>query len=324
MNEQKHTMTGAWALNALDAEERARMERYLAENPEAAAEARSFEETAAELASDAPPLAPRPDLKASVMARIGTTRQLSPLPQHEEGDGPETAPAAEHSPETSSTAPTEPTEPTAQESPEEMTGEIPEEAPPTRSRAGARRSDSGARRGHPHARRRGGGARSSGWFALAATLLMVTTLGGIGLWSAERSAHQDAREALEALESQQATAAEERAMITDIMAAEDSSQLSLPVHGGGSLQVMYSREQQAMIVQGTGLPELTGEEGYQLWMVQESDGTTSFTSAGMLGVSGEAVMSTGEIGEGTSIGLTVEPAGGSPQPTTDPIAAGAL
>ena len=50
MNEHMHGMTGAWALNALDGEEREQMLRYLEEDPEAAAEALSFEETAGELA----------------------------------------------------------------------------------------------------------------------------------------------------------------------------------------------------------------------------------------------------------------------------------
>lgn len=57
-------MTGAWALNALDAEERALLEEFLAKDPEAAAEARSFEETAGELAGSLEREAPDPSSSA--------------------------------------------------------------------------------------------------------------------------------------------------------------------------------------------------------------------------------------------------------------------
>ncbi|MGO2754907.1 MAG: hypothetical protein ACTIB6_06640, partial [Brachybacterium alimentarium] len=77
MNEQDRDLTGAWALNALDAEERARIEELFAQDPEAAGEARSFEETAAELAAGLEPEAPRPELKSSLMARIARTPQHS-------------------------------------------------------------------------------------------------------------------------------------------------------------------------------------------------------------------------------------------------------
>src|SRR5699024_11068611 len=77
VNEQDRDLTGAWALNALDAEERARIEELFAQDPEAAGEARSFEETAAELAAGLEPEAPRPELKSSLMARIARTPQHS-------------------------------------------------------------------------------------------------------------------------------------------------------------------------------------------------------------------------------------------------------
>lgn len=276
MNEHKHGMTGAWALNALDSEEREQMLRYLEEDPEAAAEALSFEETAGELASSLPPLAPRPELKAAVMARIATTRQLSPLPETDEpADGTDVADAGP--------APAAPAE----------------VVPLERYRASVRRSR---------------------WAAVAATLLLVTTIVGVGLWNGERAAQQEVRASLEAMASQQASNEEERAVISMIMGSEDLSHLTVPSRDGGSLQLMYSREQQAMIVQAAGLPALAEDETYQLWMIDDDD----IGSAGLLEGPDAARTHQGPIPEDVTLGLTIEPAGGSLQPSMDPLAAGVL
>lgn len=276
MNEHKHGMTGAWALNALDSEEREQMLRYLEEDPEAAAEALSFEETAGELASSLPPLAPRPELKAAVMARIATTRQLSPLPETDEpADGTDVADAGP--------APAAPAE----------------VVPLERYRASVRRSR---------------------WAAVAATLLLVTTIVGVGLWNGERAAQQEVRASLEAMASQQASNEEERAVISMIMGSEDLSHLTVPSRDGGSLQLMYSREQQAMIVQAAGLPALAEDETYQLWMIDGDD----IGSAGLLEGPDAARTHQGPIPEDVTLGLTIEPAGGSLQPSMDPLAAGVL
>lgn len=276
MNEQQHGMTGAWALDALDDEERAQVERWLAADPEAAAEARSFEETAGELAGSLAPLQPPPALKAAVMGRIATTRQLSPLAEEEDGNAeppePATAPATNDS-----------GDPRAQLVPLE------------RYRASVRRSR---------------------WLSVAAALLMVTTLAGVGLWTTERDAQQEARASLQALQSEQAAAEESAAMVTGILSAEDAAHLTVPSRDGGALQVVYSRDQQAMMVQAAGLPELPADRTYQLWTIE--DGTA--TSAGLLASADDAVLTDGPIGEAVVLGLTIEPAGGSAQPSMDPIA----
>lgn len=312
MNEQKHTMTGAWALNALDADERERMRRYLAEDPEVAAEARAFEETAGELAASLPPLAPRPQLRSAVMARIATTRQLSPLPEDEqvEQDPPQAIDAADVAGPTTSTepappsAPSEPSTPPAPGAPAAEGSTTSTDAPEPvvsldRYRASVRRSR---------------------WTAVAAAALLLTTVVGVGLWNGERAAQQEAKATIEALESQQSAAQQEREMLSTLLAADDASQLSVPVGDGGSLELMYSRDQQAMIVQPDGLEALPADRTYQVWMIEGDE----ITSAGLLEDPSAAMMHPGAIPEGVVVGLTVEPAGGSDQPTMAPMAQGEL
>ncbi|WP_270410028.1 anti-sigma factor domain-containing protein [Brachybacterium paraconglomeratum] len=312
MNEQKHTMTGAWALNALDADERERMRRYLDEDPEAAAEARAFEETAGELAASLPPLAPPPQLRSAVMARIATTRQLSPLPEDEqvEQDPPQAIDAADVAGPTTSTepaptsAPSEPSTPPAPGAPTAEGSATSTDAPEPvvsldRYRASVRRSR---------------------WTAVAAAALLLTTIVGIGLWNGERAAQEEVQATLTAMESQQAAAQQEREMLSALLSADDASRLSVPVGDGGSLELMYSRDQQAMIVQPDGLEVLPADRTYQVWMIEGDE----ITSAGLLEDPSAAMMHPGAIPEGVVVGLTVEPAGGSDQPTMAPMAKGEL
>ena len=162
--------------------------------------------------------------------------------------------------------------------------------------------------------------RRGRWAAVAAALLLVTTVVGAGLWNSERLAEQEARASLEAVSAAQERAEEELAMLSSIMSSEDAEHLVLPAEGGGALQLMYSRDREAMVVQAAGLPTLPADETYQLWMIDESGPA----SAGLLGDPATPVMHEGSLPEGVALGLTIEPAGGSEQPTMAPIASGVL
>lgn len=72
-----HALSGAYAVDALDDDERAQFEQHLEACPECRAEVRSFSETAALLAeteAETPP----PSLRASVLSGIGSIRPLPP------------------------------------------------------------------------------------------------------------------------------------------------------------------------------------------------------------------------------------------------------
>src|SRR3954466_7574943 len=74
-----HTSTGAYAADALAPEEREEVERHLAVCPTCAqevAEMRAALPRLAEAGADPPP----PALRARVLAQVGRTRQLPPIP----------------------------------------------------------------------------------------------------------------------------------------------------------------------------------------------------------------------------------------------------
>jgi anti-sigma-K factor RskA len=88
---------------------------------------------------------------------------------------------------------------------------------------------------------------------------------------------------------------------------------------GGTATMIVARRLGKMIFTTSGLPVLTDARVYQLWLLTPSGGATS---AGLLqrasGARTAPVLAAGPP-RGDSIAVTVEPAGGTAQPTTKPI-----
>ncbi len=144
--------------------------------------------------------------------------------------------------------------------------------------------------------------RSRGWLVAAAVLALVS-LGTGGLaWSQYRAAE---------------TARAEAARVNDIVTDPGAKlvQQRLPAGGTATLVVAGSRA----VVAGADLPALPDGRTYQLWIVRPG----AITSAG-LGPAGD--QATGRwsraidgVRRGDVVAVSVEPDGGSPQPTTTPL-----
>ncbi|MFI6480989.1 anti-sigma factor domain-containing protein [Nonomuraea sp. NPDC050663] len=78
MNENVHTLSGAYALDALPPDELRAFERHMNACPDCEHEVRSLRETAARLAASVE-LAPPPALKARVLSEVGRVRQAPPI-----------------------------------------------------------------------------------------------------------------------------------------------------------------------------------------------------------------------------------------------------
>lgn len=79
LSQDQHTLSGAYALDALPPEESVRFEDHLAECDACVQEVRGFSETTARLASAAA-IPPPVELRSKVMEEISRTRQLAPPP----------------------------------------------------------------------------------------------------------------------------------------------------------------------------------------------------------------------------------------------------
>ena len=112
----------------------------------------------------------------------------------------------------------------------------------------------------------------------------------------------------------------ENQAISLLLSAPEAKLLTHTVTNGGVATVVLAADRHELAVVTTGLPALPAGKVYQLWLI----GKPKIVSAGLLPAAKNgqtpAVLATGVV-KGDTLGLTVEPAGGSAQPTTTPILA---
>ena len=241
-----HTLTGAYAVDALDEFERRRFQAHLALCPACAREVDELRVTGTKLGVAAARQTP-PTLRRTVMAQVAVTRQDSPT-------GP----------------------PTAQT-----------QSPPATGRAGW-------------------GARLT-----AATLAAATAL-TLGVASVHIGQERDAAQ------TELARMHAQYAPVTQLAAAPDARAGSGPGVRGGTAFVIASQKLNKAVLLVSGLPTPTGGRTYQVWLI----GHGHPRSVGLIssGASAPAApLQFGDLAGAAKIGLTIEPAGGSPQPTTTPV-----
>jgi anti-sigma-K factor RskA len=240
LRDDLHTLTGAYALDAVEGPERDKFELHLRRCRACDNEVRGLAETAAGLgmAAAGPPPA---GLRSRVLAATLVTRQLPPAP----------APAAQR----------------------------------------ARRP----RRAMPWA-----GWLVTGVAVACVAIAVVFTVVGIS------AQHQ-----LTDLQ------ARNRA-IAAVLGAPDARIASERTTHGGTATVLVSRAEGRLVVTTSGLPKLPSSEVYQLWLI----GPPRVRSAGLVPAASSGrtapVLASG-LQAGDQVGMTVEPAGGTRQPTTKPI-----
>jgi anti-sigma-K factor RskA len=109
-----------------------------------------------------------------------------------------------------------------------------------------------------------------------------------------------------------------QARIAAVLAAPDARAISQETSAGGTATVVYSRERHALVVTSAQLPPAPQGKVYELWLL----GPPRVRPAGFLRPAhngrSASVLVPGLVG-GDQLGVTVEPAGGTPRPTTTPI-----
>ena len=249
MSTDVHTLSGAYALNALGQEEAAEFRRHLDGCQACREEVRELQTAVARMGA-AEAVAPPPDLKARILAAADRTRQEPP---------PGAAPITDNEP-----------------------------TPITR-RADVSPSSTVADA-------TGGRSRWVTWLAAAAATLLVAGGGAIGV---------------RAMLDDQPPLSQAAARVFE---AQDAHTATVETETGGQLTVAVSASRKEMAVDTRELPPLDENSVYQLWSVRGDEMVSA------------AILSDPEIGaamgmpdEETQVALTVEPAGGSEQPTTAPI-----
>jgi anti-sigma-K factor RskA len=117
-------------------------------------------------------------------------------------------------------------------------------------------------------------------------------------------------------QSQEATAS----ALDEIYAAPDFQRTVAEVSTGGTATLVWSNELQRSAIVADGLTSLPGDRTYELWYIGE-DGAVPAGTFDTTTDSAVTQVLKGEMSPGDVVGITVEPTGGSDQPTTDPIVA---
>jgi len=274
-------MTGSHALNALTDDERASVERALSDSPELQRESDSLRETALALAFAVSPIEPSASLKTSLLAKIQTTPQLPAL--DDSRVMPEPVREARHA-----SAP-----------------DVTPATPVTDLQSAPGRAASTAR------------AR---WFQRPAAMLSMAAAGAVVLLSVGFGVGGTLLQ-----DDGGAPATTQAASGLDqIYAAPDFQRSTAKVKGGGTATVVWSGQLQRSAVILDGVSAAPKDKTYELWYIGSPESGGTITAAGLMDDVDGGVRSAvlrGTMGTGDMIGITVEPAGGSKQPTTKPVVA---
>lgn len=282
--------TGAYALDALTAAETAEFEQAIRSSSSLREESDELRETASLIGLSVTPVDPSPELKRELMAKLLLTPQLPALPtqvSRSESSGSETATDAR--------------------------ADLPEITPAARADEGL---PTAVGQSAPVEARSAGGAENRArlrWFARPTTLVAAVAaaaalfVGGgfVGSALVNSTSTTDVAD----------SSASELARIT---AASDVQRASVPVAGGGDATVVWSNELGRSAVLAEGLPELPEGKVYEAWYIDSKGPVAAGTfTAAESGTSWHVLE--GTMSAGDTVGVTVEPAGGSQQPTTEPI-----
>lgn len=240
------SLSGAYALNALDAEERELFEAHLLESEATRNEVTELSDTAVELGLAVDPVQPPASLKASILSQLDATPQL----------------------------------------PRE------EIAAPDASRFSRAETKAQAR-----------------WFQRPVALLATVAAAAALILGGGVVANQIGQNTFQQAQADQLAA---------INAADDSQRVVAAIDGGGTATLVWSTDLKSSALIVDGLEPLPATSVYELWYIDGSGARPAGTfSVGDTGNTWRVL--DGTMGFGDVVAVTVEPAGGSTVPSSDPI-----
>jgi anti-sigma-K factor RskA len=288
-------LSGAYALDALPDDEREAFEATFSSSESVRHEVTELADTAVLLGLAAEPVAPSAALKASILNRI---QSLPQLPAHDAAAQDSAAGAHDgDADQADAAAPVRPLAPITPLTP------LPDETMPDETivtqEPGARPLTAAER------------TAQSRWFskpviALASAAAVIGIIAGGGVIA----------NTITESNTQQVMADR----LAEINAARDTQRAAAEVEGGGTATLVWSNELLASAIVVDGLDPLPSGKVYELWYIGDSGPRAAGTfTVGDDGSTWRVL--DGDMKAGDAVGVTVEPSGGSPKPTTDPIVA---
>jgi anti-sigma-K factor RskA len=143
--------------------------------------------------------------------------------------------------------------------------------------------------------------------AVAATLLALLAIGLGALLGQARSQRDEV--------------SADAQRVAQVLTAPDARSTTAAVQGGGRAAVVVSPSQQAAVLVGDDLAQPPAGHVYQLWFIG-ADGKAASAGTFTPGPQGSAAVPLdGTPAGAATVGMTVEPSGGSSSPTTQPVLA---
>jgi len=302
-------LAGAYALHALDVHDTSTFEAHLAESERARIEAAELNDTAVALGLAVAPVQPSAALKVNLMSMLASTPQLPPVPASRAAAPTPQASDAAVSVPGATPAPTAANPGDAGAAPSaEVT--VPAGTGATRPVTDIRSASGGSSALRTRSSRVTDRAQTR-WFLrpaqymLAAAAAAVLFVGGAFLGQSFNNSQ---------FESQQASG------LAQINSADDSQRAATTTADGQEATLVWSNKLGISAVLVDNLPVLSGDQDYQLWYIT-GEGAVS---AGIFDSRGDGTawrVLDGTMHAGDQVGVTVEPQGGSDQPTSNPIVA---
>jgi anti-sigma-K factor RskA len=140
--------------------------------------------------------------------------------------------------------------------------------------------------------------RPVAWLAAAAAVMLIAA-GGVFVATRNDDASDDSA-------------------IAAVLDADDVTTRTLEGSLGATLELAYSADEGAMVVTGDDVPAVGDDETYQLWMVDDSGSVPAATFRP--DDSGHVAVRVDGDPSGLVVGVTLEPSGGSEQPTLPMLA----
>ena len=294
MSADVHSLVGAYAVDAIDEQERAAFERHLAECPECRAEVASLTEAGAQLTLVSE-TAPPPAMRAAVLAGIRTVRPLPPLEHPSATDHPATGGTLDPAPVLPAAripvVTEDETQPTTRPTTETTTQ--PTTRPTTATPGAGLPADV-----VPLRRRR----RPVAEWLVGAAAAVALIAGGIA-WSPWDNGPAKAP----------VSASEQ------VLEAPDAQRVVKNI-GDAKVTIVRSASLHKAVVVADNMAAAPTGKDYQFWFDQPGKG---MVNAGVMphgSASTLTVMLEGDATTASAAGVTLEPAGGSTEPTSAPLA----
>ncbi|PRZ44064.1 anti-sigma-K factor RskA [Antricoccus suffuscus] len=144
------------------------------------------------------------------------------------------------------------------------------------------------------------------WPATAAACAVIA-IGGTGWGFAQ---HRDATKNADRISA-----------ITTVLGGSDTVTVSGPIGSSGNASIVYSKAEQKLLLIGNDIPAPPDHKTYQLWMISPQGAATSAGTFAPDSGGHVLLQASGDVAGTAQMGISVEPAGGSAQPTKGAILA---